>query len=239
MSPTIVAGPSKATVAKVVTTAIRRTRRRSHAMVLDPIPRMLVAIGRRRRHRPWGGAAVGRLRTAQSVAATRTGMDSNIPAALPAHRRYGAIRILTRRTATFPTVTVLTATPRRLEPNRDPMGHPTRDVARMGRNRTATPIMMLQRHRHDMFRTLQTIARRRRGRICLRQRAWATVPRRTDKPTVTDPSRPFRIISPAPIDPAAMHHQLTITVRTRRNRIRKDRIRKGRICERRMDKRRI
>ena len=119
------------------------------------------------------------------------------------------------------------------------MGHPTRDVARMGRNRTATPIMMLRRHRHDMFRTLQTIARRRCGRICLRQRAWATVPRRTDKPTVTDPSRPFRIISPAPIDPAAMHHQLTITVRTRRNRIRKDRIRKGRICERRMDKRRI
>jgi hypothetical protein len=94
--------------------------------------------------------------------------------------------------------------------------------------------MMLRRHRHDMFRTLQTIARRRCGRICLRQRAWVTVLRRTDKPTITGLSRRFRIISPAPIDPAAMHHRLTITIRAR-----KDRIRKRRTCERRMDKRRM
>jgi hypothetical protein len=117
--------------------------------------------------------------------------------------------------------------------------HPTPDVARMGHSRMATFIMMLRRHRHDMFRTLQTTARRRRGRICLRQRAWVTALHRPDKPAVTGPSRRSRIISPAPIDPAAMHHQLTITVRARRNRIRKDRIRKGRICERRMHKRRI
>jgi hypothetical protein len=133
------------------------------------------------------------------------------------------------------------------------MGHPTRDVARMG-SRMATLIMMLRRHRHDMFRTLQTIARRRCGRICLRQRAWVTVLRRTDKPRITGPSRRFRIISPAPIDPAAMHHRLTITIRARQDRIRQDRIRqdrirkdrirkgrirKGRTCERRMDKRRM
>jgi hypothetical protein len=123
------------------------------------------------------------------------------------------------------------------------MGHPTRDVARMGR-RMATLIMMLRRHRHDMFRTLQTIARRRCGRIFLRQRALVTVLRRTDKPTITGPSRRFRIISPAPIDPAVMHHRFTIAIRARKDRIRKDRIRKGRIrkrrtCERRMDKRRM
>jgi hypothetical protein len=99
--------------------------------------------------------------------------------------------------------------------------------------------MMLRRHRHDMFRTLQTIARRRCGRICLRQRAWVTVLRRTDKPTITGLSRRFRIISPAPIDPAAMHHRLTITIRARQDRIRKGRIRKRRTCERRMDKRRM